>query len=123
MCQISFYALIFILRNLTSISDYSRSTENLHVKTNKVHTLHRIKATGLQPLESFKDILTPEEYSKCESNPMRGKTWYPLAANVFVAFLFRVWSSNKSDILMIVISTVHLSTDAIAVSFNTARNL
>jgi hypothetical protein len=60
------------------------------VKTNMVHTLHRIKATGLQPLESFKDMLTPEEYRKCESNTMRGKTWYPLTADVFVSFFFRV---------------------------------
>jgi hypothetical protein len=60
------------------------------VKTNMVHILHRIKATGLQPLESFKDMLTPEEYNKCESNTMRGKTWYPLTADVFVSFLFRV---------------------------------
>jgi hypothetical protein len=35
-------------------------------------------------------MLTPEEYRKCESNTMRGKTWYPLTADVFVLFLFRV---------------------------------
>ena len=74
-------------------------------------------------MESFKDMLIPEEYSKYESNPMRGKTWYPLAADVFVAFLFWVWSSNKSEILMTVISTVHSNTDAIVVSLNIARNL
>ena len=88
-----------------------------------VHTLHRIKATGMQPLESFKDMLTPEEYSKCESNPMRGKTWYPLAADVFVAFLFRVWSSNKSEVLMTIISTVYLNINATVVLLNVARNL
>jgi hypothetical protein len=55
-----------------------------------VHALHRIKTIGLQPLESFKDMLISEEFSKYESNPMRGKTWYPLTAEVFVSFLFRV---------------------------------
>jgi hypothetical protein len=38
------------------------------VKTNIVHTLHRIKAFGSQPLESFKEMLTPDEYRKCEAN-------------------------------------------------------
>jgi hypothetical protein len=75
---------------LTILICIFRSTENSHVKTNMVHTLHQIKATGLQPLESFKDMLTPEEYNKCKSNPMRGKTWYPLTTDVFVSFLFQV---------------------------------
>ena len=88
--QIFVYALMFIFSKLTFIFDYIRSTENSHVKTNMVHTLHRIKAIGLQPLESFKDILTLEEFLKYESNLMRGKTWYPLIAEVFVSFLFRV---------------------------------
>lgn len=73
-----------------NICDLSRSTENSHVKTNMVHTLHRIKATGMQPLESFKEMLTKEEYRKCLTNPMRSKTWYQLTAEVFVSFLFRV---------------------------------
>jgi hypothetical protein len=49
---------------LTKLFEFPRSTENSHVKTNMVHILHQIKATGLQPLESFKDMLTVEEYSK-----------------------------------------------------------
>jgi hypothetical protein len=44
------------------------------VKTNMVHTLHRIKAIGNQPIESFKDLLSEDEYQKCLNNPMRGKT-------------------------------------------------
>jgi hypothetical protein len=60
------------------------------VKTNIVHTLHRVKAFGSQPLESFKEMLTPDEYRKCESNPQLGKTWFNLTTDVFVSFLFRV---------------------------------
>jgi hypothetical protein len=55
-----------------------------------VHILHRVKATGIQPLESFKDLLTEEEYQKCKASTMRGKTWYDLTTDVFVAYLFRV---------------------------------
>lgn len=83
---------------LIPILVFFRSTENSHVKTNMVHTLHRIKATGMQPLESFKELLTPDEFAKCEINPMRGKTWYPLTAEVFVSFLFRVCHSRESVI-------------------------
>jgi hypothetical protein len=60
------------------------------VKTNIVHTLHRIKAFGSQPLESFKEMLTPDEYRKCEVNLQLGKTWYNLTTDVFISFLFRV---------------------------------
>jgi hypothetical protein len=68
------------------------------VKTNIVHTLHRVKACGTQPLESFKEILTNEEYQKCRTNPMRGKVWYFLTLEVFVSFLFRV-SKTSEDYL------------------------
>jgi hypothetical protein len=60
------------------------------VKTNIVHTLHQVKAFGSQPLESFKDMFTPDEYRKCESNQQLGKTWFNLTTDVFVSFLFRV---------------------------------
>ena len=56
--QISIYALMLIFSKLIFIFDYSESTVNSHVKANMVHILHRIKAIGLQPLESFKDMLT-----------------------------------------------------------------
>jgi hypothetical protein len=60
---------------LTDFINISRSTKNLYAKTNMVHILYQIKATSLQPLESFKDMMTAEEYSKCKSNPMHGKSW------------------------------------------------
>ena len=77
---------------ILSIWVLSRSTKNSHVKTNMVHTLHRIKATGMQLLESFKEMLIEEEYRKCLTNTMRTKTWYQLTAEVFVSFLF--WVSH-----------------------------
>jgi hypothetical protein len=74
------------------------------VKTNIVHTLHRVKAFGSQPLESFKEMLTPDEYRKCESNPHLGKTWFNLTTDVFVSFLFRV-----SDFIATIMFAPHIS--------------
>jgi hypothetical protein len=42
-----------------------RSNEYSFVKTNMVHTLHRVKALGCQPLESLKGLLIEEEFRKC----------------------------------------------------------
>jgi hypothetical protein len=67
-----------------------RSTEHSHVRTNMVHTFHQVKAVGSQPLESFKDLLTEEEFRKCANNPHLGKAWFKLTSNVFVLYLFRV---------------------------------
>jgi hypothetical protein len=53
------------------------------VKTNMVHTLHRVKAVGNMPLDSFKDLLTKEEFRKCASNPHLGKAWFKLTSEVF----------------------------------------
>jgi hypothetical protein len=49
-----------------------------------------VKATGMQRLESLKDLLMDEEYKKCKSSKMLGKTWFDLTTDVFIAFLFRV---------------------------------
>jgi hypothetical protein len=83
-----------------------RSIEHSHVKTNIVHRLHRVKAFGSQPLESFKDMLTANEYRKCEANPQIGKSWYSLTTDVFISFLFRV-----SDILASIRSALHISSN------------
>ena len=42
-------------------------------------------------MESFREILIAKEYKKYMvymTNPMKGKTWYPLILEVFVSFLF-----------------------------------
>jgi hypothetical protein len=76
------------------------------VKTNIVHILHRVKAFGNQPLESFKEMLTPDEYRKCESNQQLGKTWFNLTTDVFVSFLFQV-----SDFLATIMIAPHISSN------------
>jgi hypothetical protein len=69
------------------------------VKTNIVHTLHRVKAFGGQSLENFKEMLTPDEYRKCESNLQLGKTLFNLTTDVFISFLF--WVSDFLATIMI----------------------
>ena len=76
------------------------------MKTNIVHTLHRVKAIGSQPLESFKEMLTADEYRKCDTNPQLGKTWYNLTTAVFISFLFRV-----SDFFGTIKSALHISSN------------
>jgi hypothetical protein len=58
------------------------------MKTNLVHTLHCIKGIGSQPIESFKNLLSKDEYQKCLNNPRKSKTWYKMTAEVFENFLF-----------------------------------
>jgi hypothetical protein len=74
------------------------------VKTNIVHTLHRVRAFGIQPLESFKEMLTPDEYRKCEIFQQLGKSWFNLNSDVFISFLFRV-----SDFLATTMFAPHIS--------------
>ena len=76
------------------------------MKTNIVRTLHQVKGFGSQPLDSFKDMLTPDEYCKCEANPQLGKTWYNLTTDVFISFLFRV-----SDFFATIKSALHISSN------------
>ncbi len=66
-----------------------RSTESDHVKTNLVHKLHRVQSFGIRKLEEFKDLLTPDQYSKCLKKSGKG-TWYTLTLEVFTQFLYKV---------------------------------
>ena len=74
------------------------------MKTNIVHILHRIKAFGSQPFESFKEMLTPDEYRKCESNQQLEKTWFNLTTDILVSFFFWV-----SDFLATIVIAPHIS--------------
>ena len=59
-------AMVFLTKNdvtsiLTAMHDINKATENSHVRTNLVHTLHRMQKVGTLPPSSFKTLLTPEE--------------------------------------------------------------
>ena len=83
------------------------------MKTNNVHTLHRVKAVGCQPLESFKEMLMADEYRKCESNSQLGKTWYNLTTHVFISFLF--W---MSDFFATIKSSLQISSNDFDICFS-----
>jgi hypothetical protein len=63
---------------LTSMHDINKATENSHVKSNLVHTLHRMQTVGKLDLVEFKDILTAKEYEQAKADNAKGekKTWY-----------------------------------------------
>jgi hypothetical protein len=69
-----------------------------------------VKAVGSQPLESFKEMLTKEEYQRCESNPQLGKTWFKLTTDIFIAFFFPGEIHNSAnDFLAEVMIALHIS--------------
>jgi hypothetical protein len=77
---------------LTSMHDINKSTENSHVKSNLVHTLHRIQTVGKLDVMEFKDWLTLEELeaAKIENSKLEKKTWYPLPRIYFLEYLYSI---------------------------------
>ena len=76
-----------------------------------MHTLHQVKAVGSQPLDSFKEMLTKNEFRKYQSNPQLEKTWFKLTMDVFIAILFWVKFISKLDFqanVMFVDSSPHM---------------
>ena len=71
----------------------TRQTENLHVKTNLVHTLYRVQKYGNLELEKFKELLSPEEERACLANSR--KSWYSMPLEVFTSFIFKVHSPSS----------------------------
>jgi hypothetical protein len=100
-----------------------RSTEYSHVKTNVVHTLHRVKAVGSQPLESFKDLFTEEEFRRCSQSPHSRKIWFKLTTNVFVAFFFSViYKLNHSCIIIMFCHYLYFFSDISSSELLAARD-
>jgi hypothetical protein len=58
-----------------------------------------VKSVGSQPLENFKDLLTEEEYWRCQSNLQLGKTWFKMTTDVFISYLFRVRFNVKASVM------------------------
>jgi hypothetical protein len=77
---------------LTSMHDINKSTENSHVKSNLVHTLHRMQTVGKLGFMEFKDWLNPEELeaARIENSKPDKKTWYPIPRARFLEYLYSV---------------------------------
>ena len=73
--------------------DINKATKNSHVKTNLVHTLHRMQKVGLLPVASFKDMLTAEELqvAQKQADSMESKKpWYPIPRVKFLDYIYSI---------------------------------
>jgi hypothetical protein len=91
---------------LTSMHDINKATENSHVKSNLIHTLHRMQTVGKLDLVEFKDILTAEEYEQAKADNAKGekKTWYHIPRSRLLEYLHSVSSCPYSMLASILLS-------------------
>ena len=77
---------------LTTMHDINKATENSHVKTNLVHTLHCMQKDGMLPPLIFKTLLTFEELkSALEQTKSKGaKPWYNIPRAKFLEYIHNV---------------------------------
>jgi hypothetical protein len=77
---------------LTSMHDINKATENSHVKSNLVHTLHRMQTVGKLDLIEFKGFLTHDEYeqAKAENAKAEKRTWYHIPQSRLLNYLHSV---------------------------------
>ena len=77
---------------LTAMHNINKATENSHVQTNLVHTLHRMQKVGTLPPSSFKTLLTLEELkSAIEQAESKGaKPWYTILRAKFLEYIHSV---------------------------------
>ena len=76
--------------------DINRATKNLHVKTNLVHTLHRMQKVGTLPVEEFKGVLSPDELvaaKNANESINQNKPWYNIPRAKFLEYIHSVRSS------------------------------
>ena len=76
---------------LTAMHDINKATENSHVKTNLVHTLHRMQKVGLLPVASFKDMLMAEKLQVAQKQVdsiEAKKPWYSIPQVKFLGVFF-----------------------------------
>ena len=78
---------------LTTMHDINKASENSHVKTNLVHTLHQMQKVGMLPMTSFRDWLTPDELlaaqKQAESTGDK-RPWYPILRAKFLDYIYSV---------------------------------
>ena len=99
---------------LTAMHDINKATENSYIKTNLVHTLHRMQKVGTLLPSNFKTLLTSEELkSALEQTESKGaKPWYniprakfleyihsvcPIVSLLIITFPFRLHFAIRSD--------------------------
>ena len=77
---------------LIEMHDINKATENSHVKTNIVHTLHRMQKVGVLSLACFCDLLTPDEVQAALklADSVDKKPWYNIPRAKFLDYIYSV---------------------------------
>jgi hypothetical protein len=79
------------------VSIFNDRGDNLCVTEDKVNSwdpiwqqgIHRIRSFKTLKLQEFKNLLSPDDYAKCEKKrPL--SIWYPLTAYIFATFIYKV---------------------------------
>ena len=82
-----------VTNSLTAMHNINKATENSHVKTNLVHTLHRMRKVGRLEVSNFKDLLSPEEMTAMVEREKDEKDigpWYILPRAKFLEYIHSV---------------------------------
>ena len=82
-----------VANSLTPMHDINKATENSHVKTNLVHTLHHMRKVGQLEVSNFKDLLSPEEMTAAverEKDEKDTGSWYILSRAKFLEYIYSV---------------------------------
>ena len=94
---------------LTAMHDINRATKNSHMKTNLVHTLHRMQKVGTLPVDEFKSILSTKEIQAAKNallSNKENKPWYNIPRAKFLEYIHSI--SNQSPLLNITALSVYL---------------
>ena len=77
---------------LTAMHDINKATENSHVKTNIVHTLHRMQKVGVLSPACFRDLLMPDEVQAALklADSANKKPWYNIPRAKFLDYIYSV---------------------------------
>ena len=79
---------------LTAMHDINRrATKNSHVKTNLVHTLHRMQKVETLPVEEFKGVLSPDKLivaKNATESINQNKPWYNIPRAKFLEYIHSI---------------------------------
>ena len=85
-----------VINILTAMHDINRATENSYVKTNLVHTLHRMQKVGTLSVEEFKGVLSPDKLMAAKNateSINQNKPWYNIPQEKFLKYIHSIRSS------------------------------
>ena len=85
---------------ITAMHDINKAIENSHVKTNLVHTLHRIRKVGTLEYTQFKGLLTDDEFEAAKKhfkNNKENRPWYYLPRAKFLEYIYSVSIIHRSE--------------------------